>query len=432
MEQIDLEDAPWLAKTCWREAFLTSSAVASILVVQESTVRQYAAKAVPGFPVPARRESGRNYWTPDQVFRYIQSDRRQLMGRIPRLYCSQSSIVPAKFLFAERRTIVSDSHSPMERSSIDFAVHHWLPADGRGPIAVAYPGPRRGDDPGWKYAATLLAAMPNVEAVALVTDEVSIPHDHDGWQAAIGIAERGEPALDELDIPCPVRDRDRRPVVAEWGWYELANLLRVDIPWWPALLRDIDQMVAWLPGAPRQKIRPRTSTLNESNLLGLAPRVPPENAAKVRHLAVAMHRYLEGSDISVMPHGDRERPGICQAAEPLHVLPEIPAMPDATTIRWLLELPVDDTAAADRATRALDAIPGTKSIVADVLTTQGGSSRTTRQRVASPTDTGESRHRHAAWVCVCPTRRSRPQPANRCLLQTPPRSSRVGRRNPRR
>ncbi|MFL0278163.1 hypothetical protein [Mycobacterium sp. SMC-19] len=359
---IDDDDLTWLARTPWLDPCLDSRAVAAVLEVQEQTIRQYVASNAPGFPAPAARESGRNRWTPDQLFRYITTYRPQLAHRIPRLYSPHASIVPARFLYAEPIKVLRPVGNPMARTPVEFAVHHWQPADGRGTVAIAYPEPI--GETGWDYAHLLLEALPSVSAVALITDQVSVPHDRDGWQATIAVAERGTPALRELDIPQPVEGK-----VAEWGWYTLANLLRVDIPWWSPLLRDIAHMVAWFPGAPRQKIRPRSAFIDETHLLGLARYVPREDAARVTELANEFYRHLEGADISVLPCGEStDRPGLLQAAEPLHRLPEIPDIPDVGDIRWLLHRPVYDTAVAIRASYALDGVPGIDRVVANIIT----------------------------------------------------------------
>ncbi|GJO56170.1 hypothetical protein MML61_27565 (plasmid) [Mycobacterium marinum] len=357
---VDTDDMYWLGKTPWYESCLDSSNVAAILDVQETTVRQYAARATPGFPVPAARESGRNYWTPDQIFRYIDRERPQLANRMPRLYSTQTSIVPAKFLFGEPVRLVRPSESPLEQTTAEFALHHWQPADGRGIIAIAYPGPI--DELRWGDADLLLQQRPTVSAVALVTHEISIPYDHDGWQAAIGVAERGQPPLRQLRIT------QQSTNVAEWGWYTLANLLRVDLPWWSPLLRDVTAMASWFPGAPRQQIRPRSAVLDQSHLMGLVPRVPAPDAAKVRELAVGFYRQLEGPEIEVLPPQEhQQRPGLLQAAEPLHQLAEIPPDPDVNTVRWLLHRPISDPDIAMQAARALDAVRGIERVVANVI-----------------------------------------------------------------
>jgi hypothetical protein len=40
------------------------------------------------------------------------------------------------------------------------------------------------------------------------------------------------------------------------GWFDIANLLRCDIPYWPTPLRDHNAIMAWRPGAPIRKLGP--------------------------------------------------------------------------------------------------------------------------------------------------------------------------------
>ncbi len=358
-------DLPWASATNWYTATLDATDIAGILGIAEGSVRQYAAKPdlSPGFPQPAVRISGRpSLWTPDQIFHYIPAARPQCADRIPRLYCPADT-KPAEFMYAEPRYIERLSAS-MGQAVAEFVIHVWNPTDGRGLIAVAYPGPNHPGGSTWGYAASLLADLPeSITAVALVTDEVSTRRD--GWQGAIGVAERGRPALDELKITQQLPARNDRAAVAEMGWDNLANLLRIDIPWWGPLLRDTQAMCAWRPGTPRQKIRPRDETLSPANLDQLVTAVPAADVESIRDLTQRMHRLLEGDHIWVLPIGDLERPGLIQAAEPLHVLPHMPPTPTKNEYQALLHLQVADQAIAERACRALRNVPG----MDDVITT---------------------------------------------------------------
>lgn len=360
-------DLPWASGTRWYDASLDASDVAAILGMAEGSVRQYAAKPdlSPGFPQPVVRASGRpSLWTPDQIFGYIRDARPQSLDRIPRLYCRADN-GPAAFMYAEVRGIESLS-AALGQSVVEFAVHVWNPADGRGLIAVAYPGPHSFWGSPWAYAAALLADLPPaITAVALVTNEV-VGRGDGGWQGAIGVAERGRPALEELGVSFPVKARDGRVPVAEMRWNDLANLLRVDIPWWGPLLRDVSSMALWRPGTPRQAIRPRDANLSPANLEQLVTAVPAGDIDHVRDLTQRMHRLLEGDHIQVLPVGDVERPGLVQAAEPLHVLPHMPPIPAADEYRWLLHLPIGDPIIAERAAKALSAVPGMDTVVAAV------------------------------------------------------------------
>ena len=363
---LDALHLPWTRGTRWYDAILDASDVSAILGMADGSVRQYASKPTvsPGFPSPIVRESGRpNLWTPHQIFEYIAAVRSQARDRIPRLYCPPS-IGPAQFLYAEPVTIALPATTIMCRATVEFVTHHWRPADGRGPIALAYPGPPAGGgDTVWTHAAALLETLPSLTAVVLVTDDVC-----DGQQPAIGVAERGNPPWEELGVTCRTKAHSGTPAVAELGWDDLANLLRVDIPWWPPLLRDIGQMTAWRPGVARQRIRPRTATLSPTDLEGLTTAVPAPDAARVLKITRRMHRLLEGDDIPVLPPGVQTRPGMLPAAEPLFVLRKRPPEPTTTEVRWLLHRQVHSPLIAQRASQALRAVPGVDRLLADTVT----------------------------------------------------------------
>ncbi|WP_131823608.1 hypothetical protein [Mycobacterium talmoniae] len=344
----------WLPKTRWFSPRLDVAAVATILELQETTVRQYAARDVAGFPAPLTREGGRNYWSADQIFTYIDTERPQLRHRIPRLY-APANLNPAVFLFAERLAV----QRPFG-VNVEFAVHHWQPSDGRGPIAVAYPAPL--DEPAWDYASMLLEQLPAVSAVAVVTNEISLLPGEHGWQAALGVAERGHPAWAAL------RFKNVRKHVVEMGWYHLAHLLGHDLPWWSASLRDLNAITSWFPGAPRQQIRPRGLFYNESMLRQLVTHAPHSDAARLGDLVDRINRILEGPAIGdELPVGEEtERPGLVQAAEPLYRLPEIPAAPDEHELGWLLHQHVPDPLAADTAATTVRMLRPLEPLVAYV------------------------------------------------------------------
>lgn len=360
-------DLLWASGTRWYDASLDASGVAAILGIAEGSVRQYASKPdlSPGFPEPVVRASGRpSLWAPDQIFRYIANVRPQIMDRIPRLYCPADNGA-AEFLYAEVRYI-EPSGGALGQTVVEFVCHVWNPADGRGLIAVAYPGPQRLWGSSWGYAATLLADLPSsITAVALVTDEV-VARGGGWWQGAIGVAERGRPALEEVGVRFQVKGGNGRKPVAEMRWDDLSNLLRVDVPFWGPLLRDVPSMTMWRPGAPRQSIRPRDANVSPANLEQLVSAVPPDDVDHVRDLTQRMQRLLEGDEIEVLPLCDRERPGLVQAAEPLHVLPDMPPIPSAAEFRWLLHVPIDDPVIAERASRALAGVRGMNAVVSTV------------------------------------------------------------------
>lgn len=351
---IPVDSEYWTSQTHWYSPYLDVAAVAAVLELQETTVRQYAAREVPGFPAPLDREGGKNYWSADQILRYIDTERPQLRHRIPRLY-APANLNPAVFLFAERLTV-----ERWPGATVDVAVHHWQPSDGRGPIAVAYPGPL--DEPGWKLAPKLLDRLPTVTGVAVVTSEISPLPRRQGWQAALSVAERGNPPLAALGF------NNAHGQWAEMGWYELASLLRQDLPWWSRQLLDVDEMTNWFPGAPRQHIRPRSRFYDESMLRRLVTHVPQQDAGRVGDLADRLNRLLEGHINDELPVGEEhERPGLVQAAEPLYRLSDVPPIPDEHEIGWLLQRPVTDPLVADTAATILRSARALEPLVADTI-----------------------------------------------------------------
>lgn len=60
------------------------------------------------------------------------------------------------------------------------------------------------------------------------------------------------------------------PYANYYSWADLANLLRVDIPWWSPLVSDLDAMLTWHPGAPVTRIAPYLPRLDTGHITALA------------------------------------------------------------------------------------------------------------------------------------------------------------------
>jgi hypothetical protein len=175
------------------------------------------------FPQPSA-ERGRNYFTGEQVFRYIVEHRRKARKVVPRLFPRVAEPAPAQFISAQRVSLPEVG---------SFAIHIWQPADGDQPIAIAYPDRENTMNIHnvARCTADLLKCLPpKIDAVAVPNGETS-PRKVDGdkyeYEPTIVVAERN-----------PGYRRD--PIshgAARYAWSDLANLLRVDIPWWSHLLR---------------------------------------------------------------------------------------------------------------------------------------------------------------------------------------------------
>lgn len=361
-------DEYWLSKTCWYWPELDVEDVATILGLQPSTMRQYVARGqLHGFPEPLARGRS-NGWSLDQVFQFIDAYRPNLRHRIPRLYCLPGPINPAVFLRGEEVVIDYRPATPLR-----FGVHFWQPSDRRGEIAVAYP--EWIDEPGWRFAPDLLShkALERATAVIVVTSEVKMTPQQE-WQAAIGVLDRNDVALSPNITLHPVGDPDDPDtVVPELGWYDLANLLRTDVPWWPTALRDIPQIVRWSPGAPRQRIRIQDRDYNEMMLRAIASHCPPADASAALDVADRVnrlvedrwyHAYAEGPSL---PVGEKcDRPGLVQAAEAVFRI-AVPETPSPKELEWLLHLPVDDTLVADKAIGILQASGSCDALIVNAV-----------------------------------------------------------------
>ena len=99
---------------------------------------------------------------------------------------------------------------------------------------------------------------------------------------------------------------------SRYRWPDLANLLRVDIPWWSALLQDLHAMLSWRPGDPTAWIRPYAPQLDTGHITALAtPDDPVEVRRALSKLECRMLRRLNGESVD---DGNRLTPGLIQAA----------------------------------------------------------------------------------------------------------------------
>lgn len=215
------DDAYWIkmAGSRWTRPKLTAPKLASLLGIGDPANLR---RQTPGLPEPAQRDT--DEWSLQQAYDYILMFSPDRGANVPRLYPFTSALTPAGFLFGQ----VVDG----------FAVHAWQPGDGRGPIAVAYGGPEHFDTTLYEKAGLLLKSLPWATAVCCPSAEVCRAPDH-------------------ADQPYMVVADHIHGVHTDHTWYEVAALLRVDLPWWSPALRDVDAIAAWQPGAPVQRLLPR-------------------------------------------------------------------------------------------------------------------------------------------------------------------------------
>ena len=113
-----------------------------------------------------------------------------------------------------------------------FAVHTWQPGDHGRPIAIAYPDRKNSmyiNNVGATTAALLEQLSPQVEAVA-------VPDGGASRSLIIPGTPENEPTIVVAERNPVYRRYPTSDGTAHYIWSDLANLLRVDIPWWSFLL----------------------------------------------------------------------------------------------------------------------------------------------------------------------------------------------------
>lgn len=306
-------DEYWRGLARWYRPRLSAAEFGALVGLTEASVRQNLARGVDGFPQPLSR-GWRNEWSESQAFELLRSRKprrgRRTVDGVPRLYHDGYGLGPARFIAAEVLTVPDKRERPRE-----WLIHRWEPADGRGVVAVAYIEP---DYPETWWAERLLEALGRgVSAVAVITDQALNDGVDSIVQGRIVVSEYGS---DGVSVQTRML-----------GWFDLANLLRVDIPWWPYALRDLDAMAAWRTGAAAQAVRPRTDWYDERLLARLVPGEESADARECARVVKILNRRIESriytaDDVDVP--GDVERPGIVQAAYPRYVMHDVPASPD--------------------------------------------------------------------------------------------------------
>lgn len=326
----------WARRSHWYEPHVGSEGLAALLSVRQASVRQYQS-TVEGFPQAVKESDGRVRWIEAQIYDYIAAERPHLRHRIPRLYpIQQLRPEPAQFAGAE---LVELSGGP-----IRVAVHYWLPSDDRGHIAVVYfGGAMLAKETQW-VAVDILERSPWVSAVVVPSDSGAgwpDPHFPDPFSPQrhreVAVAQRGQYDA-EFDGEVGWLDR--------FSWSDLANLLRVDVPYWPVGLRNVEAISAWRPGEV-QTLPPCPRPDSTTAHLRAALEHSCTTSTELNELLVNVCRYLDyeiARDGGLLPETDRdfpqESPGLVRAAVPA-VVKEPPPAPSPAQISQLLHLPAD-------------------------------------------------------------------------------------------
>lgn len=352
----DSDDQYWRTVAGWWEPSLGSEAFGALLGVSPAAVRQYRSRDKK-FPEPAATALGAR-WALAQAYLWIRAARPGLHSIVPRIFHDGHGLSPAKFVAAESALV------QVRGRPIECAVHLWQPTDDRGTVAVVYAALHTSDT--MTCATQLLARAPEVSAVAVVTPEVCYlptPPGEDGYrfQPELAVAERHR------------QDRAEQVTAERRGWFQLAALLRRDLPWWPPELRRPDAVAAWRPGAALQAIRPYAPDWYDAAVLhGLLDAAGSANANQCRGIVDRLNRRIEGEiyrppATGVDVPGDVERPGLIQAARPDYLIPDTPAAPTLYDVLGLLNLKVPSRAARVPAQRLLCRRGEVESVVSETI-----------------------------------------------------------------
>lgn len=359
-----LGDDYWRSMASWYTPGVHASEFARIVDLTERTIQQYAVRPIDGFPEPLERGQGhRNRWSYEQIFTNIERYRPGLLDRIPRCYTSGRGLKPAVFLFAEAIQVSSDEP--------EFVVHHWLPSDGRGKVAIAYVVDFEKASLYQRHAVRLLEHLDDVTAVAIPTSEITWLPGSDRKQLTMVVADHTKAVLPEgatVDLGA------RR-----CGWFDVANLLRVDIPWWPFHLRDPEAMKNWFPGV-QQAIRPRGAGYHEGVLNALLPAAVDCDIRRLHQLVENINRRKEANllrSVGVedsLPFTDMAiQPGITLPARSLFRIAEVPDGPTEAEASWMLHQKIADPVVAAEAMLVLQNVEEFDPIVEYTIRTDATS-----------------------------------------------------------
>ena len=333
------EDAYWQQQTQWGKARLDTGAFAQLLGISTAALHKLLARDE-RFPQPV--VSGRPYlWSSGQAYAYTALRRPKRLAQIPRIYHHGNGLMPANWIAAERHVL-----STAQGSTTTWIVHVWQPADDRGPVAVAYTDDGVSERDALKGAPRLLDVLKSVSAVVVASEEWRQLPDSASprrYQPEIAVAERR-----------PAPDGDSGVITDTYGWFDVANLLRVNLPWWPLGLRRLDEIEAWRPGAAPQSVRAHATFFDE-DILGrvLAEAADPAEAAQYKGTVEVINARFEAAlyDPPTKPDvpGEMERPGLFQAAYLRYRTPTPPEPPSFYEILSLMNLRVPSEAARQRA-----------------------------------------------------------------------------------
>ncbi len=335
------DDEYWTRVAQIHAVELNATAMAAVLGFRAATVSHYVKHPPEGFPAPATR-GWRHQWSLAQAYSYLRQRKPLQANTIPRCFPREDHeavAIGATLLSTDQMVISPTGPFASVRDPLPEAVlvaHYWQPADGGPPLAVLYPA-----EPGFtmsRWSAVQVAAAGarhwsmHYKAVAVVTDELRPRPGTDqdaGAQAAVVVCEVGDelrcpPGFEPPELREAMRGHSLDPVSAyEIGWFDLAYLLRADLPWWPPALRDADTMLRWTPGRAVEHLPPEDRRYRHWALPMLSNALQearPSSTATVRNLLARADRRIQESiyprptDAPDLPADAPAAPGIVQAA----------------------------------------------------------------------------------------------------------------------
>lgn len=262
----------WTTRSCWTStAWFDVETTAVVTGLKPDTIYHYLSRKDPKFPQPTT-DRGRLSFAGEHVFRYILEHRPKASAAVPRLFPRTAEPGPAQFIGTHRAGLPNVGN---------FAIHTWQPADTGPPIAIAYPD--RENVMATKDAAHIAVDLltlldPKIAAVAVPNGEISVRPATEN-PPTIVVVDRLNTEHDVAERKPVYRHNPIGPYANYYSWADLANLLRVDVPWWSELVRDLDAMLTWHPGAPVAQITPYSPQLDTGHITALAT---PEATTDVR------------------------------------------------------------------------------------------------------------------------------------------------------
>lgn len=371
---------------------------AELLAVSPAAIRQYQSREA-GFPAPTTH-AGRARWVPADVYQWIETARPKRRNVIPRLFHPGDNLQPATYIACETHVIARDTAFEDAPPSTTWVVHLWQPADARGQVAVAYG--EHHTSLSEDRAAELLSRLPHVSAVAVVTDA----ERHFAPADAVEFSFQPEIAVAERHVGTYRR-----------GWFALAALLRVDLPWWPAGLRRTDDMAAWRPGARPQAISPFIpGHYDDFVLRNMLKESAPPQAAQCKAIVDSLNRRIEGeiyrtSATAPDVPGHVERPGLKQAARAYYSITDTPEPLQPFEVQALLRLSGATHAVRTAAVRLLRGRPEMEPAVSHTIRTRATDGPLAAEWISrlKPCDDPESLGSAFAEMMMSDTQRAEPR-----------------------